>query len=108
MQRYFCDSCGKELQAKTDCRYEVRIEVRAIAEAVEMTNETLSGQDDPDHIDAMEELLATADDDTELELRPTEIAPGACRYDLCSACYPRFQADPLGLNRGRKVQFSEN
>ena len=110
MQRFFCDSCGKELVSGTDCRFVVRMESRKVCETVGLTEADLNGQDDPDHIDAMDELLASADDadenDTELELTP--VSTTAAEYDLCTLCYCRFQADPLGLNRKRKMRFSPN
>jgi hypothetical protein len=108
MQRFFCDACNKELRAGADRRYVVRMEARRVDEAdAKLTDADLDGQDDPDHIDAMDELLAAADDDTELEPPPT--APEPVEYDLCDGCYARFHADPLGLDRARnKLFFSAN
>jgi len=110
MQRFFCDSCGKELVSGTDSRFVVRMESKKVCEATGLTEDDLTGQDDPDHIDAMDELLARADDsdgdDTELELTPVIASP--TEFDLCKTCYCRFQTDPLGLNRSRKMHFSSN
>ncbi len=111
MQRFFCDACTKELRAGTDRRYVVRMEARRVDEVADgkLTAADLDGQDDPDHIDAMDELLAAADDDTELEPTPTTAAtPEPVEYDLCDGCYARFHADPLGLDRARKLFFSAN
>jgi hypothetical protein len=108
MQRFYCDACNKELRAGADGRYVVRMEARRVDEAdAKLTAADLDGQDDPDHIDAMDELLAAADDDTELEPAPTA-APEPVEYDLCGGCYARFHADPLGLDRARKLFFSAN
>jgi hypothetical protein len=106
MQRCFCDLCGKELIAGADSRYLVRMEARMVAEPVVLTAADLDGQDDPDHIDAMDELLAGMDEDTELE--PPPPAPPARAFDLCVDCFRRFHADPLGLDRTRKLHFSSN
>jgi hypothetical protein len=111
MQRFFCDSCGKELVSGSDCRYLVRMEAKKLGVPTGLTEDDLSGQDDPDHIDAMDELLATADEslhDTKLELEPVTAAPPPSEFDLCGGCYTRFQADPLGLGRSRKMHFSAN
>lgn len=106
MQRCYCDLCGKELVAGSDNRYLVRMEARPVCEATELTSTDLDGQDDPDHIDAMDELLAGMADDSESE--PIPAAPATCQFDLCSGCFRRFHADPLGLERGRKLHFSSN
>lgn len=110
MQRCFCDLCGKEILAASVGRYVVRVEGKKVSEPTELTDDDLSGQDEPDHIDAMDELLAKMDDadadDTELELVPP---PTTTReFDLCHVCYRQFQADPLGQERVRKLYFSQN
>lgn len=107
MQRFFCDSCGKELLSGADGRYVVRVDARRVCEPAGLTEDDLSGQDDPDHIDAMDELLAAADDtlhDTVLE----PPAPAPAEFDLCVNCFTRFHADPFGLGRSRKRHFSSN
>jgi hypothetical protein len=106
MQRCYCDLCGKELVAGADHRIVVRMDARLVAAPLELTDADLDGQDDPDHIEAMDVLLAEQDgEDTVLDPTPT---PRPQEFDLCGACYRRFQADPLGLERSRKLYFSPN
>jgi hypothetical protein len=107
MLRCYCDVCGKELVSGQDGRYAVRLEARRVCEPAALTDADLDGQDDPDHIDAMEQLLS--DDATHLHHPPEPPpAPKAREFDLCSNCYRRFHADPFGFERRRRLYSSSN
>ena len=106
MLRCYCDVCGKEVVAGTDTRYAVRLEARRVGEPAGLTAADLDGQDDPDHIDAMEQLLADADAD--LDTPPPPPAPKAREFDLCGGCYRRFHADPFGFERRRRLYTNSN
>ena len=105
MLRCFCDVCGKELGSGHDARYAVRLEARRVSAPATLTDADLDGQDDPDHIDAMEELLADHDPDAEPD-GPAPTPPS--EFDLCGKCYRKFTADPLGLHRRRSMTYSAN
>ena len=106
MQHITCDYCGKELAAH-DARYALRMEARLVCEAVELTDADLDEQEPLDPVDVMEDWLAsddTVDESAELSL---PVAPMAKTYDLCGRCYGLLHADPLGLDRVSRLQFSD-
>ncbi|MCU0706207.1 MAG: hypothetical protein MUF18_19765 [Fimbriiglobus sp.] len=109
MLRCYCDVCGKELHSGQDGRYTVRVEARRVCEPVELTAADLDGQDDPDHLDAMEQLLADAETEATLH-HPPELppAPKAREFDLCGGCYCRFHSDPFGFERRRSLYTRSN
>ena len=110
MQRCFCDVCGKEVGGGADARYAVRMESRRVGGApAALTDADLDGQDDPDHLDAMEELLADrdADDGCDADEANPPAPPPDREYDLCGRCYGRFAADPFGRRR-RTLTHSAN
>ena len=102
-----CDSCAKKL-APTDVRYELRMEAKLVTHPAD-TDDTALEHEPIDPLDAMEDLLAAAEDtcDDSDGLAPP-VLPLDCAYDLCPVCYARIQADPLGLDRVRRFQFSDN
>ena len=110
MLRCYCDVCGKELVSGQDGRYAVRLEAKRVGEPAGLTDADLDGQDDPDHIDAMERLLSDDDDgDSHLHHPPAPpAAPNAREFDLCGGCYGRFHADPFGFDRRRRLYSSSN
>lgn len=113
MKRCYCDYCGKELTGESESRYVVRLEAMRKAEAPAILCEAdLECQDDPDHIEQMERLLDGYDSHSDglHDTVPDETlpVPQSREFDFCTACYGRFQADPLGLDRGRNFSFSAN
>ena len=109
MLRCYCDVCGKELVSGQDGRYAVRLEARRVCEPAGLTAADLDGQDDPDHIDAMERLLADSDSSADLHHSPEPpLAPHAREFDLCGVCYARFHTDPFGFDRRRRLYSSSN
>ena len=104
MLRCFCDVCGKELGSGHDARYAVRMESRRVNSPTALTDADLDGQDDPDHLDAMEELLGDPDAADATPPPP----PQANEFDLCGGCYRKFSTDPLGFQRRRAMSYSAN
>ncbi len=116
MQRCFCDGCGTEVGDGADARYTVRMESRRVnVAAPTLTDTDLDGQDDPDHLDAIDDMLSDLEADCggecdrdEMEAANLAPPPHATEFDLCGNCYHKFSTDPLGLRRTRKVQYSTN
>lgn len=104
MLRCFCDMCDKEVSG-SEARYAVRLEARLVDAPTGLTDADLDGQDDPDHIDAMDQLLADAEATTP---PPPPPAPKAREFDLCGGCYRRFNADPFGFERRRRLYTNSN
>lgn len=86
-----CDVCGKALLVDQPVRYEVRIEVYAAYDPLELTPDDLTR----DHRAAIRRLLARMEamDPQELE----DSVHKAFRFDLCPACQRRYLRDPLRL-----------
>ena len=112
MNLCYCDVCGKKLTGETESRYVVRWEAMRKAEApMALCEADLECQDEPDHVEQMERLLEGAYDSGSLHdtvADETLPVPQSREFDFCPTCYGRFQADPLGLTRGRKFSFSPN
>lgn len=103
MLRCYCDVCGNEVDG-SDARYVVRLEARRVEGRADLTDADLDGQDDADHIDAMDQLLADADATS----TPPPAAPKPREFDLCGGCYRRFHADPFGFERRRRLYTNSN
>ena len=102
-----CDYCAKEL-SPVDARYELRMEAKLVCHPAD-SDDTALEHDPVDPLDAMEDLLSGTDDsfDDSNGLAPPFL-PLDRTYDLCAVCYARIRADPLGLDRVRRFQFSDN
>lgn len=102
MIHYSCDRCSRVLDPQDDLRYSVNLEARAVMESVEL-NEP---QADRDHLLEIHEILERADD-LENELIGEEVYQRQ-RFDLCSDCYRKFIADPMGARPTKQLNFSSN
>lgn len=110
MLHYSCDLCKRPIDASTDVRHVVKIEV---FQAVEDAGETgccegSSRADEADHLEEMQDLLATID---ERDLEDDGIfdeGTRSLRFDLCDACRQRFLRNPLGIKPGKQLDFSQN
>jgi len=104
MRHFSCDLCGKDLTARPDARYVLRMEVAPVAAAL------CEADLDQDHLDAMAEMLddLEAERDAGLEPRRAAAATQRLEFDLCPGCRQRFVADPLGRERVPKPRFSPN
>ena len=89
MDHMTCDLCGKPLLATEPVRYEVRIEVRAAYDPLEITPDDLA-QDHRPEIRALLRRLEGID--------PREIEDSVYKelhFDLCMACQKRYIQNPL-------------
>jgi hypothetical protein len=102
MKHFSCDLCSKDLTADPDSRYVVKMAAHPAADPARLTAADL----DADPVDDLAELL----DELEAGNSPaTDLTTAkVLEYDLCPSCYRRFLADPLGRERGRKLQYSKN
>lgn len=101
MEHLYCDMCGKPLLLDEDVRYEVKIEVYAAYDPMEMTEEDL----EEDFEEEIHELIEEMKDIDEDELE--EGVYKSFKFDLCAACHKIYLQDPLDLgSRGRG--FGEN
>ncbi len=119
MRHISCDLCGKDLVTGSQLRYIVKLDVRLEHNATYTAHEhDFPIEDDTDSVEAMNQLLediehdshadVSASDRDTVEMPSLQQPPLACQYDLCTACYQRFQQDPLGRERKRKLHFSSN
>ena len=89
MDHLTCDLCGKPLLAEEPVRYEVRIQVYAAYDPLELTPDDLS-QDRRAEIRALLEKLQHLD--------PQEVEDSVFKeflFDLCMACQRRYLRNPL-------------
>jgi len=102
MMHFSCDSCGKDLAVDSSKRFIVKMDAFAAKDPAELTDEDL----DADQVEEMARLLMEQDDGDDM---PEELP--ACkkmRFDLCSYCFRKFVADPLGRETVAKFDFSPN
>jgi len=107
MLHYSCDLCKRPIDVPAEMRHVVKIEVFAAADDESLRQD---GDDDTlgdaDHLDDMQDLLASIDDD------PGDDDPDdsthTLRFDLCPECRRRFLRNPLGTRSGKKLDFSNN
>ena len=101
MIHYSCDRCKQPIDPQQDLRYTVRIEVQAAMEPIDSLDE-----DDRDYLMEISEVLETLDD-VEGELISADVYQRQ-RYDLCSCCYQKFIANPVGGEVASHLDFSQN
>lgn len=86
-----CDRCREPLLVRSDVRYEVRIEVKAAYDPMEITDDDL----DRDHRAEMAKLLQ------QLQGLSAEEAQNqvyrAFKFDLCPTCQRDYLKNPLGI-----------
>jgi len=97
MIHYTCDCCKRELAAD-ELRYVVRMEVFAALDPA--AEEEL--EDDRDHLQEIQDVLARTDVDDADTLYEQR------RYDLCPTCRKRFMQHPLGREFSKQLDFSAN
>lgn len=102
MIHYSCDRCNKVLDPQDDIRYCVNLETRAVMDSVTQQDD----EADRDHLLEIHEILERADD-LENELIGEEIYH-RMKFDLCSSCFRKFMADPVGARPGKQLNFSSN
>jgi len=101
MEHFYCDMCGKPLLLDEDVRFEVKIEVYAAYDPMEITEEDLK----EDLEEEIHEIIEEMEDMDEEELE--EGVYKSFKFDLCATCHRIYLNDPLGISsRGRA--FEEN
>jgi hypothetical protein len=101
MIHYTCDLCGRVL-ADDGTRYEVRIEVYAACDPMEISPEDLAA----DPADAIRDLL-----DEMAAMDADELQDGvyrSFRYDLCPECHAAYLKDPLVRSARQRARFGAN
>jgi hypothetical protein len=100
MIHFRCDLCGKDLPAKGDTRFVVRISAYPGGRPDQITEDDL----DDDHMEELSEALRR-EDGTCSEALDGHGFKGF-RFDLCPGCHKRFVSDPLGRELSRLVDLS--
>ncbi len=89
MNHQTCDLCGQELLAKSEVRYEVRIEVKAAYDPLEITEEDLNRDIRGEIAKVLQQLEGISEEEAQNEVyRQFE-------FDLCPACQRTYLKDPL-------------
>ena len=101
MIHYSCDACHQPLDPESDLRYVVRIETYPVFEP----SESDEWQDDRDHLLEIHETLERSNETDELDGCE---AYQELRFDLCPDCRTKFIRDPLGRDRLKQFDFSNN
>jgi hypothetical protein len=91
MQHLTCDICGKELLLQSDVRYEVKIEVKAAYDPMEITADDLK----EDILQKIKILLKQLEGLSEEEAQ-NEVYR-VFNFDLCRNCQREYIKDPLRL-----------
>lgn len=102
MLHFSCDVCGKTLSADSVSRFVVKMEAFAAVDPAELSD----GDTEADQVEEMARLLGEQEDEGD-----GPALPPVCkkmRFDLCTFCYRKFLADPLGRENAAKFDFSEN
>jgi DNA repair exonuclease SbcCD ATPase subunit len=89
MNHQTCDLCGQELRAKSEVRYEVRIEVKAAYDPLEITEQDLAQDLRAEIAKVLRQLEGLSEEDARNEVyRQFD-------FDLCVACQRRYVRGPL-------------
>jgi hypothetical protein len=91
MDRLTCDGCDAPLLVESDVRYEVKIEVKAAYDPLEITEDDLA----KDHLAEMAKIIARLRDVTEAEAMDEVYR--TFRFDLCMPCQKRYLKKPIHL-----------
>lgn len=84
-----CDACGVALLVDSDVRYEVKIEVKAAYDPMELMPEDLA----KDHAAEIARILERMKDVTEQEAMDQVYR--VFKFDLCPPCQKRYLKKPL-------------
>jgi hypothetical protein len=101
MIHYSCDLCKREIVSGEEVRYVVKLEAHAAIEPLAESER----DDDRDHLEEIQEILAELGDDDALDVAPET---AHCQFDLCRECYRKFIRNPLGRDLVHALDFSEN
>ena len=92
MDRLTCDGCGAPLLVESDVRYEVKIEVKAAYDPMEITGDDLK----KDHKAEMAKIIAQLQGVTEAEAMDEVYR--TFRFDLCTPCQRNYLKKPIHLS----------
>lgn len=84
-----CDRCGAGLLLDAPVRYEVRIEVKAAYDPLEITDEDLANAE-AGMKKALRDLEGVSAEEAQDQVYRT------FKFDLCARCRKPYTADPLG------------
>lgn len=90
MNHLTCDLCKREMQIDGQVRYEVRIEVKAAYDPLD-----LDAAAPPDYRAEIARLLQQLERLSDQEIEDRVYRTFA--FDLCSTCQPRYIDNPLGV-----------
>ena len=91
MNHHTCDLCGQELLAKSEVRYEVRIEVKAAYDPLEVIEGDLEKDIRAEIAKVLRQLEGVTEEEAQNEVyRQFE-------FDLCAACQRKYVRRPLSL-----------
>ena len=93
MDRLTCDGCGAPLLVESDVRYELKIEVKAAYDPMELTDDDL----EKDHAAEMAKIVAQLKNITEAEAMDEVYR--TFRFDLCMPCQKKYLKRPLPFER---------
>jgi hypothetical protein len=93
MDRLTCDGCGAPLLVESDVRYEVKIEVKAAYDPMEITEDDLK----KDYRAEMAKLIAKLEHVTEAQAMDEVYR--TFRFDLCTPCQRKYLVKPLVIPR---------
>jgi hypothetical protein len=89
MNHQTCDLCGHALLPKTEVRYELRIEVKAAYDPLEITVEDLESDIRAEIAKVLRQLEGVSEEEAQNEVyRQFE-------FDLCAACQRKYVRRPL-------------
>jgi hypothetical protein len=89
MNHQTCDLCGQELLSKGQVRYEVRIEVKAAYDPLNITEEDLAKDFRAEIAKVLRRLEGISEEEAQSEVyRQFE-------FDLCVVCQRRYVRSPL-------------
>ncbi len=105
MLHFSCDACKRPIDPHTGTRHVVKIEVFTAIEDDDACGCTAeSGEhDEADHLEEMQDLLERLDDAGDLGDDTRSM-----RFDLCDDCRRKYVRNPLGLKKGKQLDFSQN
>jgi hypothetical protein len=89
MNHQTCDLCGQELLTKSKVRYEVRIEVKAAYDPLEITEEDLAHDLRAEIAKVLQQLRGISEEEAQNEVYRQ------FQFDLCAACQRRYVREPL-------------
>ncbi len=89
MNHQTCDLCGQDLRTKNAIRYEVRIEVQAAYDPLEITEDDLAQNFRAEIAKVLQQLEGIADEEAQYAIYQ------AFAFDLCAGCQRKYVREPL-------------